>query len=487
MPSKSLRFGGEKIVKIFQKVSTIPRGSGNEALIIDWIAANADKQGFKYTKDEKGNLLVKVEANSDKFKKQKPLALQAHVDMVCKKNKNKVFDFKKDKIQVKEHDGFLHAEGTTLGADNGIGVSMMLSFIIGAPIEHPPLELLFTVEEEVGLCGAIALKKDMLESKILINLDSESDDNIIIGCAGGHDTDIKMPLEYEDISEKDSVFDIKIAGLKGGHSGIDIDKQRGNAIKIAARKLNRFSRNINFRIIDIQGGDLHNTIPDEADIKIAVSKSDVELLLRLMRSVESTLKEEYSKSDPEVFVEMLHIHGDEAKQCLTKRSTKKVLNLINALPHGVGAMCKDLPEVVETSTNVAKVFVEDESLIVYTSQRSSVMSRLAALSERIESIAQLADAEVDFGQSYPAWESNYDSKILKKVKRLYKKVFKSEANIGVIHAGLECGIIADTFPKMEILSIGPNIIDPHSPNEKVELVSITKTYNLLLEIIESIK
>jgi len=487
MSNKNLRFSGEKIVKIFQKVSTIPRCSSNEGLIIDWIAANAENKGCEYIKDDKGNLLVKVKANSDATKKSKSIALQAHVDMVCKKNKNKNFDFSKEKLKIKEHKGFLHAEGTTLGADNGIGVSMMLDFILGSPIKHPPLELLFTIEEEIGLKGAAALKKDLLESKILLNLDTERDNNIIIGCAGGHDTDIKMPIEFENINEKDSIFDIKISGLKGGHSGVDIDKQRGNAIKIAARKLNRFARNIDFKIINVTGGDLHNTIPNEADIKIIVVKQDVELLLRLMRSVESTLKEEYSKSDPEIFVEMLHSQGEIPKKSLTKKSTKRLLNLINALPHGVDAMCKNLTNIVETSTNVAKIFIENDNLVVYTSQRSSVLSRLSALSERIESISQLADAEVYSSHSYPAWESNYDSKVLKKVKRIYKKMFKHEANIGVIHAGLECGIIADIFPKMEILSIGPNIIDPHSPIEKVEIASITKTYNFLLEILENLK
>ncbi len=487
MPNKSLRFSSDKIIKIFQKVSSIPRASGKEGLIIDWIAANAEKQGLEFSKDEKGNLLVKVEGNSESTKKLKPLALQGHVDMVCKKNKNKVFDFAKDKIQIKEHDGFIHAEGTTLGADNGIGVSMMLSFILGAPIEHPPLELLFTVEEETGLKGAEALKKDFLNSKVLINLDSEKDDRIIIGCAGGQDTDMKLAFEFIDIPENHSLFDIKFGGLKGGHSGIDIDKQRGNAIKIAARKLNRFIRNIDFKIVDFCGGDLHNTIPDEAVVKVAVAKSDVELMLRLMRSVETTLRQEYSKSDPNLFIEMLHVSDDSATRCLNTIDTKKVLNLINALPHGVIAMCKDLGNIVETSINVAKVFFEGDVLNIYTSNRSSVMTRLAALTERIESVAELAGASVIFGNSYPAWEPNYESKLLKKVKRVYKKMFKNEADIGVIHAGLECGIIADVFPGMEILSIGPNINDPHSPSERVEIQSIEKTYNLLLEIIENIK
>ncbi|RLF43144.1 MAG: cytosol nonspecific dipeptidase [Thermoplasmata archaeon] len=471
-----------KIVwKHFDEIRKIPRCSKHEEKIREYIVNFAKQHGLEYQVDKAGNVVVRKPASSGM--ENKPMVvLQAHMDMVCEKNKDVDHDFSKDPIKVKIEGEWVTAEGTTLGADDGIGVATALAILEDKNLKHPPIEALFTVDEETGLTGAFALEKDFLKGRTMINLDSEEFGIIYVGCAGGGDSTIKLAVKKEKVPDGMKVMHVFVKGLKGGHSGCDIHEQRGNAIKILARILWKVKKEMEMRIIDISGGDKHNAIPREAEATVAVK--DAERFREIVNSEAKDILEEIKPVDPDMKVEISEAKGEEG---LDKESSYKVIDLLYALPHGVLAMSYDIPDLVETSTNLAKVRLEGDKVTVVMSSRSSSKTELQATRDRIRAIAELAGAEVEEGSTYPGWKPNLDSKILKIAKEVFKEMFGKEPEIKAIHAGLETGVIGEKFPGMDMISIGPDVRNPHTPDEKVHIGSVEKFYRYVAKILEKVE
>ena len=471
-----------KIVwKHFDEIRKIPRCSKHEEKIREYIVNFAKQHGLEYQVDKAGNVVVRKPASSGM--ENKPMVvLQAHMDMVCEKNKDVDHDFSKDPIKVKIEGEWVTAEGTTLGADDGIGVATALAILEDKNLKHPPIEALFTVDEETGLTGAFALEKDFLKGRTMINLDSEEFGIIYVGCAGGGDSTIKLAVKKEKVPDGMKVMHVFVKGLKGGHSGCDIHEQRGNAIKILARILWKVKKEMEMRIIDISGGDKHNAIPREAEATVAVK--DAERFKEIVNNEAKDILEEIKPVDPDMKVEISEAKGEEG---LDKESSYKVIDLLYALPHGVLAMSYDIPDLVETSTNLAKVRLEGDKVTVVMSSRSSTKTELQATRDRIRAIAELAGAEVEEGSTYPGWKPNLDSKILKIAKEVFKETFGKEPEIKAIHAGLETGVIGEKFPGMDMISIGPDVRNPHTPDEKVHIGSVEKFYRYVAKILEKVE
>ncbi|RLF54616.1 MAG: cytosol nonspecific dipeptidase [Thermoplasmata archaeon] len=471
-----------KIVwKHFDEIRKIPRCSKHEEKIREHIVNFAKRHNLEYQVDKVGNVVVRKPAS--KGMEDRPMVvLQSHMDMVCEKNKDVVHDFSKDPIKVKIDGEWVKAEGTTLGADDGIGVATALAILEEKDLKHPPIEALFTVDEETGLTGAFAIEKDFLKGRVMINLDSEDFGVIYIGCAGGGDSTIRLPVKKEAIKGGMEIFEISITGLRGGHSGCDIHEQRGNAIKILARILWKVKKEMRIQILDISGGDKHNAIPREARAVVAVE--DGKRFREIVEAESKDILEEIKPVDPNMKVSVTPSKGEES---LDIESSGKTIDLLYALPHGVLAMSYDIPDLVETSTNLAKVRLEGDKVVIVMSSRSSSKTELQATRDRIRAIATLAGAEVEEGSSYPGWKPNLDSKILKIAKDVFKELFGKEPEVKAIHAGLETGVIGEKFPGMDMISIGPDVRNPHSPDEKVRIDSVRDFYKYVTKILENIK
>jgi len=460
-----------KIVwKYFEEICKIPRCSKHEEKIAEYIMEVAKKHGLEVEKDEVGNVVARKKANG--YENAPMITLQCHMDMVCEKNKDVEHDFSKDPIQPYVDGEWVKAKGTTLGADNGIGLAMCLALMEEKNIKHGPLEFLFTVDEETGLTGAFNLKKEFIKGELLINLDSEDFGVIYIGCAGGGNSTIKLPVRFENV-EKEGLR-IHVKGLKGGHSGIEIDKGRANSIKLLARIL----YNINARISKIEGGDKHNAIPREAIAEVVVD-GDV---MDKIKELEAAFKNEYSKTEPDLKVE---VENCKITKVIDEESNKKLIKLLMGLPHGVIAMSQEVEGLVETSTNLATIRMNDEATIVMSS-RSSVNSALDALMQSIRCIGELAGASVEEGSKYPGWKPNLESRLLKIASDAFKELYGKEPEKKAIHAGLETGVIGDITGINEIISIGPQIEHPHSPDERVHIKSVEEFWKYLLHLLEKV-
>jgi dipeptidase D len=469
--------------KHFDEIRKIPRCSKHEEKIRDYVVDFAKEHCLKYKTDKIGNVVI-IKPASSSMEKKPIVVLQGHMDMVCEKNSDVEFDFSKDSIKLKLDGDILKADGTTLGADNGIGLAMSLAILEDESLKLGPIEALFTVDEETGLTGAFAMESNMLDGKILLNLDSEDFGVITVGCAGGGDSKILMPYKTQSINGDMESINIKISGLRGGHSGVDIHEQRGNAVKLLSRMLWKASNDYDFYLTEIKGGDKHNAIPREAFAKVSVKKSDKIKFIDLLKNEEKDISEEIKPIDPKFGMDIEDI--DKLNLTLTKDSQKKLLNLIHGLPHGIDKMSYDIPELVETSTNLASVTLNENNALIHLSTRSSIKSSLQDLRNRIHAIAKLSDAKVTEEEPYPGWKPDLDSKILKVSKNIFKDMYGKEPKVEAIHAGLECGIIGEKFPGMDMISIGPTIKYPHSPEEQIHISTIDKTYQYVIEILKNV-
>jgi dipeptidase D len=462
--------------KHFDALRQIPRCSKNEKAAGEYIKEFAKNGGYHYQQDEAGNIVVQVPATQGHDNKP-GIVLQGHLDMVCEKNSDKSFDFEKDAIQAQIDGDWVTADGTTLGADNGIGLAASLAVAEDNTAIHGPLELLFTTDEETGLNGANALKSDFLKGRILINLDSEEEGTFFIGCAGGGDSQIKLSVRRSPSSHQ--AFRIVLKGLRGGHSGIDIHTGRGNAIQLLARML--LELDIKYQLVSLEGGSKHNAIPREA---FAVMHCDQDDLLKSgLNERFEQIKFEYKAVEKEM---VLSIKATQpAMNPMQKPDQDRFLNLLVGLPHGVIAMSQEIPGLVETSNNLAIAKNAEAELMIYTSSRSSILSALEATRKKIQAIADLAGADTEHLQGYPAWTPNLNSSILKTMKTIHKHVTGKEAKVEAIHAGLECGIIGEKFDGMDMISFGPDLRNPHSPDERVHIASVGRFYNLLKETLNA--
>ena len=469
--------------KQFDEIRKIPRCSKHEEKIREYILDFAKKHNFKVKTDETGNVVV-VRPASPGMEKKPTVVLQAHVDMVCEKDKDVKHDFSKDPIELRIDGDKLMAKGTTLGADDGIGVATILAILEDESLKLGKIEGLFTVDEETGLTGAFALQSDMLTGEIMLNLDSEDFGVITVGCAGGGNSEITFPIKKEKLSEKMEYIKIQISGLRGGHSGVDIHEQRGNAIKILARLLWKTSQKYRYHLLDIQGGDKHNAIPREAYANLAVKPSEKEDITSLLKNEIEIIQWEIKPIDPKLTLNIEEISPNN--EALESKQQTSLINLLHALPHGVEKMSYDIPNLVETSTNLASVHMKDDRIEILLSSRSSVMSELQDLRDRIKAIASLTEARVMEDEPYPGWKPNLESPVLKLSKKIFKDMYGREPVVEAIHAGLECGIIGEKFHGMDMISIGPTIRHPHSPEEYVEISTVDKFYKYVVEILKNL-
>jgi dipeptidase D len=464
----------------FDDILEIPRASKKEERIRDHIVAVAERNGLEYKIDAAGNLVVR-KAGSSGHENATATVIQAHLDMVQEKNSDVAFDFDKDAIQPQRDGEYVKATGTTLGSDNGVGVASMLALMDANDIVHGPLELLFTVDEETGLTGASDLAEDMLVGRQLINVDSEEEGVLTIGCAGGADSHLFLSIDKEAAPGGSRAIAVRVFGLKGGHSGIDIHLQRGNATRLLARALYAVSLDHSFRIAEIQGGSAHNAIPREATATIVAKENLDKIRIRLQAELE-TIRSEFRPAEPDMDFSI----ADEGAsgEAWSAGSTAKALQLCVGLPHGAMAMSYDIPGLVETSTNEAVIKESDGRLTILMSSRSSEASALKALRQRIRAIATLVGAEVDEDEGYPGWKPDVKSNMLEIVKVVHKQVTGKEPEVGAVHAGLECGIIGEKYPGMDMISFGPQIEFPHSPDERVKVNTVATFYDLLLKTLE---
>jgi dipeptidase D len=469
--------------KHFDEIRKIPRCSKHEDKIRQYIIDFAKKQGLKTRTDKTGNVVI-LKPASNGMEKKPTVILQGHMDMVCEKNSDIKFDFTKDPIELKRNGDILTANGTTLGADNGIGLAIALSLLEDKTLKHGPLEALFTIDEETGLTGAFALEPNMLTGKIMINLDSEDFGVVTVGCAGGGGSNIELFIKTQKVNGNMQSATVKVSGLRGGHSGVDIHEQRANAIKLLSRMLWKAQSNHKFYISEIKGGDKHNAIPREAFAKISFDKSEKNELVSTLKSEEKSIYGEIKPIDPNF---KLEVKDDEKVQtALTGDSQIKVLDLLYGLPHGVDKMSYDIPNLVETSTNLATISFNENKALIHLSTRSSIKTSLQDLRDRIHAVAQLSGAKVTEEQPYPGWKPNLDSKILKLSKKIFKDMYGNEPKVEAIHAGLECGIVGEKFPGMDMISIGPTIKYPHSPEEQVHISTVDKFYKYVQKILEAV-
>ncbi|MDR0364183.1 MAG: aminoacyl-histidine dipeptidase [Bacteroidales bacterium] len=470
--------------KYFEDICRIPHPSKKEEKIAAFLMDFAKTHNLEAKQDKAGNVLIKKPATKG-YENRKTIVLQSHMDMVAEKNKEKVFDFDKDPIQPVIDGEWVRADGTTLGADDGIGVATELAILVENSIEHGPIECLFTVDEETGLTGAFALQEGFMSGDILINLDSEDEGEIFIGCAGGGDTKAIFSYKEEPVSADHEAYIITVKGLIGGHSGDEIHKGRGNSNKILNRFLFEATKKFDIELSHIEGGDKHNAIPREASAVITISKDKAPQLNEMFDKLHAEIKNEISIQEPN-FKAILEKTAMPSN-VLDKKTQLNLIRALYACPHGVIAMSEKLPGLVETSTNLASVKMQPEQKIVIgTSQRSSIESSKQDAMNMVENVFELAGAKTFHSDGYPGWDPNPNSEILKIAVEEYKKLFKKEPIVRAIHAGLECGLFLEKYPCMDMVSIGPTLRLVHTPEEKIEIATVDKFWKHTLAILKNV-
>ncbi len=465
----------------FDLILEIPRGSKEEEAMREYVLEVAGRNGLDHQVDGAGNVVVRKPAAPDR--EDAPITiLQSHLDMVNEKNADVDHDFSKDPIRPERDGDWLTARGTTLGSDNGIGVAAMLALMESDDVAHGPLELLFTIDEESGLTGAAQLDGSMLQGRQLLNLDTEEEEAVTVGCAGGGDTHLALAVTRTDPPANANAIAISIRGLKGGHSGIDISLQRGNAVRLLARILDAGARGTDFHLADFDGGDKHNAIPREARALVVAPDDQLQGFRTRAEKEFAVVKDAFSAADPgmDLTVETAAVPA----AVLDRASTWNALHLIHALPHGVAAMSYDIPDLVETSTNLARATLGFDALEVLMSTRSSVASELEALRSRIRAIGHLGGADVEEEEPYPGWKPDLDSHVLAVLKTTFEEQRGEAPRVEAVHAGLETGIIGEKVPGMDMVSFGPQIEFPHSPDERVLIPSVERFHQLLVRTLE---
>lgn len=469
----------------FYSLTQIPRPSGKKEEISAFLANYGRSLGLETIVDEIGNVIIRKPASAG-YENHPGVILQGHMDMVPQKNSDKVFDFEKDPIEayVEDNGEWVTANGTTLGADNGIGVATAMAILADKNVVHPPLEAFFTVDEETGMYGAFALKGGLLQGKTLLNLDSESEGELYMGCAGGVDTTARFDFEPVETEEGDVALRVSIKGCKGGHSGCDINLQRANAIKLLFRFLKDAVANYEARLAYVEGGSLRNAIPREASAIITIPADGLDEMKQLVADYEDLFIREFDGVEDNISFTAEDVECPKTE--LPEDTQDFLIHAITLCSHGVYRMIPEMPDIVETSNNLAMIGMENNRITVMCLTRSSVESRKEELRQIIQSAFALAGAETEFTGSYPGWKPNLHSHILEVMKGVYQKEFGNTPRIITIHAGLECGIIGRNYPGMDMISFGPTIEHPHSPDERVNIATVQKFYHFLLATLKEL-
>lgn len=474
----------QPVWKYFAEISRIPRCSGNEAAVSRYVLGVAGRLGLEARADDVGNVVAAKPASPGR-NHVRGVVLQGHLDMVCEKNKDKVHDFSKDPIEIVRRGDVLMADGTTLGADNGIGVAMCLAIMEDRSLTHGPLEFLFTVDEERGLTGAKSLRSDFLRGRTLLNLDSEEEGAFYVGCAGGRDTLGSWKVEFDPAPAGTAAGMLRVTGLRGGHSGLEIDKGRGNAIKIINRVLTGLSP-LGIRIASLDGGNKRNAIPREAEARFFLAPRAWDQARAIVARCNDTIRAELASVDPGLEISIEELKGVRRGKVLRAAVQKRILKTLAALPHGVIRMSPDIPGLVETSTNLAMITTGRKAVSVATSQRSSVASEIEEICGTVASVLELGGAEIESPEGYPGWKPNLESEILRIARETYKSLYGKEPEVKAVHAGLECGIIGEKFPGMDMVSMGPSYEGVHSPEEKIHIDSVERFWDYLLALLRNI-
>jgi len=474
------------IFNYFGDICLIPHASKHEEKLIQFLKSFAAEQGLPIKCDAAGNVLISKPASRG-MENRPTVVLQSHLDMVCEKNSSVQHDFDADPIDWYIDEGWIKAKGTTLGADCGIGIAAQLALLADKNLVHGPVECLFTVDEETGLTGANALEPGFMTGNILLNLDSEDEGELFIGCAGGMDIVGTFDYTSEPLPDGYALFDYTVSGLIGGHSGDDINRGRGNAVKIATRFLWQAQQECNIRISKFTGGNLRNAIAREASALIAVEQSQIPALKQLFAKHEAEIKFELSFSDAGIQQSLSETQAAGELSLIDMVTQAQLLYCLQACPHGVIGMSHTMPGLVETSTNLASVkFKENNLILVGTSQRSSVESAKYNIAHTVDAVFCLAGAKIAYGDGYPGWTPNIDSPILSLTKTVYQRLFNTEPQVKAIHAGLECGLFLEKYPQLDMISFGPTIKNAHSPDEKLDVLSVEKFWGLLMGVLREV-
>ncbi|MDR2385117.1 MAG: aminoacyl-histidine dipeptidase [Tannerella sp.] len=468
----------------FYKLTQIPRPTGQMEEVTKFVYDVGKSLGLETEKDSTGNVIIRKPA-AEGFENRKPVTLQAHLDMVPQKNGNVHHDFSKDPVDAYIDGDWVKANGTTLGADNGIGVSLALAVLADNSLKHGPLEALFTIDEEVGMEGAFGLKPGFIHGEIMLNCDSEDEGKLFVGCAGG--ADINISFQYKKgapLIDGDVAVRLFLSGLKGGHSGVDIHLGRANANKLMFRFLKNIMREYGARLASIEGGSMRNAIPREAVAVIMLPKDNIELLWELVADYQELYREEYDGIEDNI--SLTAEITNQPLSLVPEEIQDDLINAIEACQNGVNTMLHDFPGTVESSSNLSIVKSSDGLIEVKILARSSSESRKEALLSSVESVFMLAGAKVEFGGAYNGWQPNINSPVLKTMEKTYTKLYGKKPEVAVMHAGLECGIIQGIYPEMDMISFGPNLKFPHSPDETVSISSVQRTYEFLIKTLENI-
>lgn len=469
----------------FEEISQIPRGSGNEKGISDYLVSFAEGKKLKVIQDDALNVIIKKPATKG-YENAPGVIIQGHMDMVCEKNKNTKHDFEKDPLNLRVIDDMLYATDTTLGADNGIAIAYGLALLASDNIPHPALEVLITVEEETGLNGAAAIDEKNIDGKYLINIDSEEEGKLLVSCSGGARTTQSLPIVWENAKEGLISYGISISGLKGGHSGMEIHKGRGNSNKLMGRILNDLNSHFEYDIKEINGGSKMNAIPREADAIILLSTNDVTKLENKINEYNKTFKNEFRASDPEVNVSIEKIDYHYVEVFSKETKDKSIASLV-LIPNGVQTMSMEIPGLVESSTNLGVVTTTNSEISFESAARSSVRSLKASIISVGKKIAEVTGSNFEVSSDYPEWEYNPVSELRKIFEKVYEENYGAKPEIIAIHAGVECGLFSEKIPGLDMISFGPNTYDVHTPDEHVSISSVQRTWDYLLAVLKEIK
>ncbi|MCD8302126.1 MAG: aminoacyl-histidine dipeptidase [Prevotellaceae bacterium] len=468
----------------FAQVNKIPRPSKKEGKMIDFLVNYGKGLGLETHRDEAGNVVIRKPATPG-MEGRKTVILQSHIDMVCEKNASVEFDFERDAIQTVVEGEWMRAQGTTLGADDGIGVAMEMAILASTDIVHGPLECVFTRDEETGLTGAAGMKPGFMNGDWLINLDSEDEGQIFVSCAGGCRTNAVFHYTVEPLPEGMFCLSLHIKGLTGGHSGGDIEKKRANANKLLARFLYLGMRQLGLRLVDIQAGGLHNAIPREAAAVVAVREADKEALRALWNVFAAQVAEEYVVTEPSM--EFIMQSAGAARAAVDQSTGDRLISALQGVYNGVLSFSQSL-DLVETSTNLASIRLnaQEHTIVIVTSQRSSLQSARDNMSNTVSAVFQLAGAEVETTEGYPGWKMNPDSQLLSLTVEQYRRLFGKDPIVLGIHAGLECGLFSEKYPNLDMVSFGPTLVGVHSPDEKLLIPTVDMVWRHLLAILENV-
>jgi dipeptidase D len=474
-----------EVFKYFEEITQIPRGSGNEKGISDYLVAFAKEHNLDVIQDEALNVIIK-KPGTQGYENAPRVILQGHMDMVNEKNQGTEHDFDKDPLKLRIEGDMLYATGTTLGADNGIAIAYAMALLASKDIPHPPLEALITSDEEAGMSGAMALKPEHVEGRILVNIDSEEEGKLLVSCAGGVRVSVTLPINWETISEDKTAVAIRIRGLKGGHSGMEIHKGRGNSNKIMGRILYDLQDAMCFNLCSLTGGAKNNAIPREADAIVLVNKGDIEGLTALVQSWNEVLKNELKASDADVNVE-IEVLSQGYSKMFSKETTMKAIQLLYLIPNGIQTMSMEIPGLVQSSTNLGVVTTSENEVVFDNATRSSVRTLKEDIVYQFKLLADVVGVKCETRSDYPDWQYDADSKVRRVFERVYKEMTGNDPEIVAIHAGVECGLFKEKFGEIDMISFGPNLYDVHTPEEHISISSTERMWNYLLAVLKDMK